>query len=99
MSALVARGVLVATGVLGALNVILLLVANADRSWVAAGIGALYGPALNLAAGITLLLVSNHVAAWSPIPRPLRMALLALLALLGAAADFAFVSRLPLHGC
>jgi hypothetical protein len=80
------------------LNIGLLAVAWFDRSWLAFGVGVLYGPLANAAAAILLFFWSAQVGAL-PRSAAARAVLLGLLALAGTAADFLFVRSLTLHGC
>jgi hypothetical protein len=81
-------------------NVILLLIALADRSWIAFGIGIVFGPITN----IGLVIVALAFMIW--VKRLARGAAIMpyglvsiLLPLLAIPADFALISSMGLHGC
>lgn len=94
-----AVGLTIAIGIVGAVNLILLAIAAADHSWVAFGIGVLFGPIANLVIAASLLAVSSRLRGWNNLSRARRMLILAGLAVLGAALDFFIVSSMTLHGC
>jgi len=92
-------GLTIAVGTMAAVNVVLLAVAASDRSWVAMGIGILYGPAANLVVATALLAVSPLLPWWPSRSMASRVLILGGLAALGAVVDFAVVSSMSLHGC
>jgi hypothetical protein len=93
------RPLIVALVPLGIVNIALLAVAAADKSWVAAGIGLLYGPLANLFVAAALLACSSRLPGWQSWSWRARIATLALLAMVGAGIDFLSVFSMTLHGC
>jgi hypothetical protein len=55
-------GLTIAVGTMAAVNAVLLAVAASDRSWVAMGIGILYGPVANLVVATALLAVVSSMS-------------------------------------
>jgi hypothetical protein len=92
-------GLAIVLAVMGAANLVVLTLAAADRSWVAAAIGIIFGPLMNLFVAAVLLAFSLRLPGWRNMSRAVRVVILATLAFFGAGIDFLFVSSLKLHGC
>lgn len=81
-------------------NAILLLIANADRSWAAFGIAIAFGPGANLVIAIVSLVFIPAVRATSKGESILPYVTTCVAAPVAAVvADFGIISLMDLHGC
>ena len=93
-----ALAITVPVAVLAVLNLGLLALAAADRSWVAVGVALIYGPLANLIAATILFFWSSRVGALARTDVR-RAVLLFLLAFTAIVVDFLVVGSLHVHGC